>query len=636
MSHHNSYRNWIGLFVIIALGLGLAIAITSLARAGNLTYAVENVQVPTAPPRIYRVEKTGDGSNGSSWAKAYKTVQDALSAANSGDQIWVASGVYTPGINQSDSFILKAGVSLYGGFKPGDTELSDRDWKTNVTVLSGDIGGDDDSDTDGVVQDTSDINGGNAFHVLDANSVNESTILDGFTITAGQANGSDLNNKGGGLYCNFTGSGKKCSLTLSNITFAGNLAGYGGGMYNYINGGSSSPLLTNVNFSSNEAITSGGGMYNAGFYGTNNPGLYEVNFLDNTATEEGGAMYNIGAYGTCNPSLEDVYFIGNIANMGGAMYNDGTIGASSPILTRVAFIGNQAADGGGAMVSMGNTNPILTNVLFSGNYALSGGALAISCAYSSNKPLLTNVTFSGNSAFLDGGAIYNFGCHEETEIRNSILWNNMDISGTGTISATIYLDSGAAISLTNSLVQGTFPGGGWIGGSYGNGGGNLDQDPKFVSDINPLTAPTTAGDLHLKENSPAIDAGDNDYISGFTTDLDGEARLRDGDKNGSDIVDMGAYEFLPKHQFLVTKSGSGDGLVSSSPVGIDCGSVCSILFQEDTLVTLTAAPDTNSIFTGWSGDCSGALDCQLTMDAAKSVDAKFEIALKVQLPLVVR
>jgi len=80
----------------------------------------------------------------------------------------------------------------------------------------------------------------------------------------------------------------------------------------------------------------------------------------------------------------------------------------------------------------------------------------------------------------------------------------------------------------------------------------------------------------------------------------------------------------------------GGGLVTSSPAGIDCGDTCSVLLKEDSTITLTAIPDEDSLFTGWSGDCSGSGDRELTIDAAKNVTANFEAALKVPLPIIFR
>ncbi len=86
--------------------------------------------------------------------------------------------------------------------------------------------------------------------MVTSSGTNSTAVLDGFIITAGQANG-NTGNDGGGMY-NYDSS-----PTLTNVTFSGNSAPYGGGMYNY----NSSPTLTNVTFSGNSA-TEGGGMLN--------------------------------------------------------------------------------------------------------------------------------------------------------------------------------------------------------------------------------------------------------------------------------------------------------------------------------------------------------------------------------------
>jgi uncharacterized repeat protein (TIGR02543 family) len=79
---------------------------------------------------------------------------------------------------------------------------------------------------------------------------------------------------------------------------------------------------------------------------------------------------------------------------------------------------------------------------------------------------------------------------------------------------------------------------------------------------------------------------------------------------------------------MVTKAGSGNGTVTSSPPGINCGTDCTKAFPTGTAVTLTAAPDNASTFSGWSGACTGTqTTCQLTMDAAKTVVATFTPAV---------
>ncbi len=70
-------------------------------------------------------------------------------------------------------------------------------------------------------------------------------------------------------------------------------------------------------------------------------------------------------------------------------------------------------------------------------------------------------------------------------------------------------------------------------------------------------------------------------------------------------------------------AGKGAGTMTSTPAGIDCGAACSAPFDAGTAVTLTATPDGDSVFGGWSGACSGTGACTVTMNAAASVTATF-------------
>src|SRR5580692_1099998 len=77
-------------------------------------------------------------------------------------------------------------------------------------------------------------------------------------------------------------------------------------------------------------------------------------------------------------------------------------------------------------------------------------------------------------------------------------------------------------------------------------------------------------------------------------------------------------------QVSVKDCGVGQGMVSSSPAGIDCGQACSASFASGTQVTLTAASMNNSFFAGWSGACSGLGVCQMMLTKAVSATASFD------------
>ncbi|MFN8465856.1 MAG: hypothetical protein U0X20_09910 [Caldilineaceae bacterium] len=113
----------------------------------------------------------GDASGantGASWADAYTDLQSALKQAGVGEgtEVWVAQGVYTPGITYTATFSIPAGVAIYGGFAATETERTQRDWVANVTVLSGDIDHNDVTNAGSVVHDHRAITGTNGSHVV--------------------------------------------------------------------------------------------------------------------------------------------------------------------------------------------------------------------------------------------------------------------------------------------------------------------------------------------------------------------------------------------------------------------------------------------------------------------------------------
>ena len=456
-------------------------------------------------------------NNGNSWANAYLNPQLALGDVNC-TEIWVADGVYKPAGSgvRGMPFVVPANVAVYGGFVGTEALRTQRDWRTNVTILSGDIDSNDtNADGNNIAETTGDIQGANSYHVVlmdgTVTSVTASTVLDGFTITAGQANsvGGGININGGGLYCSGSGAGAQCSPMLWNLVFSGNLAGNsGGGLFNGgYNGGLSNPNLFKVTFTGNMANW-GGGMYNNGTVGgVSTPSLMDVTFMNNMATADGGAMYNDGWQGgTASASILNVTFFLNIAGMnGGAIFNNGN-GAllpagASPFLTNATFFGNQAANGGGMY-----------------NYGASG----------SSNPMLWNATFVANQALVSGGAMYNDGTtggSANPTLTNVILWADI-----GMVSGAEIFNVAAFPSISYSVVAGgciTIP---------GNicGLGNLSTDPKLGSLGNyggyTQTMPLLAG-------SSAINTGDNNNC--YSMDQRGASRPQ------MTVCDIGAFERRP-------------------------------------------------------------------------------------------
>ena len=124
-------------------------------------------------------------NNGTNWTDAYTSLHVAMDIAVAGDEIWVAQGIYYA----TTYFELRTGIEVYGGFNGTETLFSERDWETNKTILSGDIG-QDDVNTDGnfIAETWAHIVGSNADHIILADMGVDSTArMDGFIITAGWA-----------------------------------------------------------------------------------------------------------------------------------------------------------------------------------------------------------------------------------------------------------------------------------------------------------------------------------------------------------------------------------------------------------------------------------------------------------------
>jgi len=514
----------------------------------------------SATGKIIYVDADATGANsGTSWADAYKYLQDALADANSSPkpvEIRVAQGIYTPDEDtlypdgtgdRTATFQLINGVTIKGGYAGfGAPDPNVRDIELYKTTLSGDLNG-----NDAMVVDPCELldepsRDENNYHVVTASDCDINTVLDGFTVTAGNANGSpdDECDRGGGMFNN--GHDNPCSPTVTGCMFIGNSAAqYGGGMFNYEHGdGECNPILTNCRFIRNASSFEGGAMsswgghsmvtnctfggnYSHGVGGAmgnsgSNPTVSNCTFSDNSTNGGGGGMLNYYS----SPLVIDSIFRANSADGGGGMYNVGAY--SSPTLTNCRFIGNTANNDGGAIHNDYSGTATLTNCSFSGNSAGDGGGGIYNVR---NSPMLTNCTFSGNSAQNNGGGLYNYGV-SRPRLTNCILWGNNDSGGMDE-SAQIF---GGTPVVNYSCIQGL---------KAFMGDDNIGDNPLFVDADGADDIPGTVDDNpRLMKGSPCIDNGNNAVIPvGVEADLDGHPRIIDGDCNDTDIVDMGTYEF---------------------------------------------------------------------------------------------
>lgn len=501
---------------------------------------------------VCRVAVDGLAANdGASWSTP-KDLHGALADTGCAE-LWLKQGVYRPSTpmsvpasDRTRSFRLSRDLTLYGGFVGSETLRSQRDAAINRTILSGDIGGDDLNADGNFIAEVAyggsggqgDIVGNNSYHVLllggvGGASITPATVIDGITVTAGQANTplASYEAYGGGLFCHAAGTGSECSPTLIDVDFHGNLAGeIGGAMCNQASGNDSisSPTLIRVRFGGNQARL-GGGMSNMPS-GQNN--------------SEGGVN-------RASPTLLDVSFVGNRARQGGAMYNQPAAEHShtKPTLERVTFSDNHATTYGGAMAhaSAGDgavNSPVLRQVTLSGNSAFNGGAMSFrdGNSYFIMAPVLEHVTFFANNATAGGGgAVFIQQIAPQPEIHVTLTHTILSQNTAATAGHQIYALGAVSVSMANSLIEGGCMAGSGIsinnGAALNCGAGNVSGDAL----LGPLQANGGFTLSHLPGlGSAAIDTGDNTLCA--ASDQRGALRPQDGDGNGSAICDIGSVE----------------------------------------------------------------------------------------------
>jgi len=273
-------------------------------------------------------------SDGTTWATAFDDLQLALNVASSGDDIWVAQGTYLPSDTGTSndtldaSFSLIDGVAVYGGFEGTETDVAQRDPTTNITVLSGDLQQDD--STGGNLSN-------NAKHVLTGSNISTLTLLDGFTIRAGNAD--DVTGGGGLLLQNSTG------LHISQCGFIENNTQSKGGAINI--GTYSSVILDRCRLRKNQGEI-GGCISNSG-------GLTISNSLitANLATTNGGAIVSTDTATSlqivnCTITQNAAYVVG-----GGIVVDSGILQISNSIVW-----GNSHLSGDNDVSQIWHTNSI--------------------------------------------------------------------------------------------------------------------------------------------------------------------------------------------------------------------------------------------------------------------------------------
>lgn len=517
-------------------------------------------------------------NDGSSWENAYWYLQDALAAALEGDEIRIAQGVYQPDQSaylegsipgdRNASFRLKGGIAIRGGYAgAGSADPDLRNIGAFESILTGDLAGND---------IPSGGHGDNAFHVV-LGADQGDTILEGLTISGGNADGGDEFGYGGGVrgdrgnltmeQCRIVDNGGRygggvCgSVRLISCVIAGNHAAYDGGGY-FLTGDT---MLEDCVLEANLAVRNGGGLiisndsfstirschFTGNFAGENGGGMHfqfafnmeitDCTIEDNISIRKGGGVFNgYDAYITyigCS-------FAHNSAGDEGGVCNERTDRVNGPHFRRCRFTENHAGDEGGGMYTWGG-GIVVSESLFQKNHSdEDGGGLQ----NDGGSPRIEGCQFLDNIADDKGGGFCNEADQaEESEepVSNPVLRGCLFVGNNALWGGGIHSDEGGPTLVQCTLSENSAEDTGAISGVHGavytlNGcilRGNLlweidnDSSMTHVSfsdiqggwpgdgniDIDPLFSDAENGDYHLKSQAGRWDPAAKVWIRDAVT-----------------------------------------------------------------------------------------------------------------------
>ncbi|HEY5810060.1 MAG TPA: GDSL-type esterase/lipase family protein [Povalibacter sp.] len=209
--------------------------------------------------------------------------------------------------------------------------------------------------------------------------------------------------------------------------------------------------------------------------------------------------------------------------------------------------------------------------------------------YANGTPVTLTATAASGSTFVGwGGACSGTGTCTVSMTQARTVFATFDLSGTTTYYMTV----------TKS----------------GTGGGTVTTSPAGINCGSTCSAGFVAGTPVTITATPAA----NSTFAGFGSCGNPCTVVMDQPR-----AFVATFNAAQTYALSVSKSGSGTGVVTSSPSGINCGSTCTANYTSGTSVTLAAAAASNSTFAGWSGACSGTSTCAVSLTQARSVTATF-------------
>lgn len=431
---------------------------------------------------IKYVDGAASGNNdGTSWTDAYKTLTSALANVSDNDQVWVAQGTYT---ENAQLAVSNSGLTIYGGFTSGMTELSQRDSANFVVKVDGNL----------------------AYRCFNITAAN--VTLDGLTIQRGKMAG-----YGGGIYN--AGSGlivQSCIIT--NCTTTGEGAGSdnhaGGGIYSK----ESMAVLSSVVIN-NKASLSGNGYGGGGIYFDSTGILLVSNTVlqSNMAQDANAGNESYGAGGAIQ------------------MAQGGQLNALNCIFDGNAVLHNEVDKehrGGAIYLKQGSGGALVVNCTFYGNNVVRGFGGAI---YSSGAPLaITNSIFwantrgyrlTGQQIFSSGSVSIDYACLPGTAT------DELYVGGTRTVSNVITNDplfaNAGAHDLHLKSRGGRWTSSGWVTDAVispcidaGNPASAYDNEPAYNGGRINLGAYGNTAQASKTAADTAISNGTATYVPGQT------------------------------------------------------------------------------------------------------------------------
>ncbi|GAB5494924.1 MAG: hypothetical protein Phyf2KO_00040 [Phycisphaerales bacterium] len=496
----------------------------------------------TASADVLRVNlNVSSPGNGSSWNDAFDSLTDALAVATAADEIWVARGSYVPDTpaGRDATFLIKDGVEVYGGFRGNENNRSERDPDSNITELNG---------------------AGTIYTIVTIETgAGSGTILDGFTVTKGLADGTSIEQRtGAGIY------GRDATPTISNVIVELCEAELGGSAI-YLRGASGnfatladsrirenlddSAVRTHVPLVIDDCVFVDNETTALELWGDNIHSVTDTQFSRNNSDPSIACVVVSLDSSVSFSEFDDCEFILNDGHLSGGIYY---LGRGDHEIRNTVMRSNAAilvAQSAGAVVTnleQPTDSVTIENSLLIGNDgAGQGGAIT---KLGQESLIITGSTIVGNTS----GAPTSGGINSQSDglsMRNTIIYDNFTTTNSIEERTQVFVPIGITATADRCIIDHL----GFGAGSNISAVNSSLANPEFVDADGPDNIYGNIDDnVRLMPGSPAIDAGNSLYVGPFVTaDIYNQPRFRDdtgtpdtGVADGTGIVvDIGAAEF---------------------------------------------------------------------------------------------